>query len=72
METKQDDIRAGASFGWGPFSVGGNYSQSNKKSESNLDVHGAEVRIKGLQLVAFISALFPLTANPSPDVKKWI
>lgn len=72
MESKQDDIKAGASFGWGPFSVGGNYSQSNKKSESNLDIHGAEVKIKGLQLVAFISALFPYSANPSPDVKKWI
>lgn len=72
MERKQDDIKAGASFGWGPFSVGGNYSQSNKKSVSNLDVHGAEVKINGLQLVAFISALFPYTANPSPDVKKWI
>lgn len=72
METKQDDIHAGASFGWGPFSVGGNYSQSSKDSESNLDINGAEINIKGIQLVAFVSALFPHTANPSPDVKKWI
>jgi len=72
MESKQDEIKTGASFGWGPFSVGGNYSQTNKQSESNLDIHGAEVRINGLQLVAFISTLFPYTANPSPDVKKWV
>jgi hypothetical protein len=72
LQTKQDDIQAGASFGMGPFSVGGNYAQSNRSSESNLDINGSRVTIKGVQLVAFLSALFPYTANPSPDVKKWI
>jgi hypothetical protein len=72
MQSKQDDIRGGASIGWGPFSIGGSYAQSNKSSESNLDIHGATITIKGLQLVAFVSALFPYTANPSPDIKKWI
>jgi hypothetical protein len=72
MEMRQDDIRAGAVFGIGPFCVGGRYSQSNRESESNLDVHAASITVKGLQLVAFISALFPYTANPSDDVEKWI
>jgi len=72
MQTKQDDIKAGASFGWGPLSVGGNYQQSDKETESNLDVHEASITVKGLQLVAFISSLFPYTANPSEDVEKWI
>ena len=72
LETKQDDVRAGGFVGYGPFCVGGRYSQSNRESESNLDVQGATVTIKGLQLVGFISALFPYTANPSSDVKKWI
>ena len=72
MKMKQDEIKAGASFGIGPFNVGGNYSQNTKRSESNLDVHESFIKINGLQLVAFISALFPYTANPSPDVKKWV
>ncbi|MEL6862780.1 MAG: hypothetical protein AAFP19_00105, partial [Bacteroidota bacterium] len=72
MRRKQDDIRAGASFGWGPFSIGGNYSQSNKKYESNLDIQGSTITIKGIQLIAFLSAFFPKTADPSPDVKKWV
>lgn len=72
MESKTSEIEAGASFGWGPFSVGGNYAQSNKNRESNLDIEGACITIKGIQLIAFLSALFPYTANPSPDVKTWI
>lgn len=72
MKSKQSEIGAGASFGWGPFSIGGNYAQSNKDTENNLDFDGSSIKIKGLQLVAFLSALFPYTANPSPDVKKWI
>lgn len=72
LHTKQDDIRGGGFVGWGPFNLGGTYSQSNKSSESNLDIHGATITVRGLQLVGFVSALFPYTANPSPDVKKWI
>jgi len=72
MKSKQDDIHGGASFGWGPFSIGGSYAQSNRESESTLDINGATITIKGIQLVAFVSALFPVTANPSPDIQKWI
>lgn len=72
MEQQQDSISAGASFGWGPFSIGGSYSQSSMESESNLHIDGSVITMKGLQLIAFISALFPYSADPSPDVKKWI
>ncbi|WP_179228310.1 hypothetical protein [Leptolyngbya ohadii] len=72
MQTKQDEISGGAVFSLGPFCVGGRYAQSNRESESNLDIQGSVITVKGLQLVAFLSALFPYTANPSPSVKKWI
>jgi len=72
MKSKESEIKAGASFGWGPFSVGGNYAQSNKDRESNLDIQSSSIKIKGIQLVAFLSALFPYTSNPSPEVKNWI
>ncbi len=72
MSQQQDSISAGGSFGWGPFSVGGRYSQSRRESESNLHIDGSKITMLGLQLVGFLSVLFPYTANPSPDVKKWI
>jgi hypothetical protein len=72
LSEHEDKIAAGGILGWGPFNLGGYYSQSNKRRESNLDIHGATITVKGLQLVAFLSALFPYSANPSPDVKDWI
>jgi hypothetical protein len=72
LEMKKDEIGGGAFVGFGPFCIGGNYAQSNRESESSLDIQGSKITVKGIQLVAFLSALFPYTANPSPDVKKWI
>jgi len=72
LHSRQDQISAGAVLGIGPFCVGGHYAQSDKQAESNLQIDGANITIKGLQLVAFLSAFFPLCANPSPDVKAWI
>ena len=72
LSKHEDDIKVGGFVGWGPFNIGGRYSQSNKSSESNLDLHRATITVRGLQLVAFLSALFPYSANPSPDVKNWI
>ncbi len=72
MRTHEDELRAGGFVGWGPFCLGGHYSQSNKSSETNFDYSGATVRVNGLQLVGFVSALFPYTSNPSSDVKRWI
>lgn len=72
LHSKQSTLNAGGTIGYGPFVLGGNYQQSNKEQESNLDINGASIHVKGLQLVCFMSALFPFTANPSPDVKKWI
>lgn len=72
MKSKETEISGGGSFGWGPFSIGGSYAQSNKSTENNLSISGSEIRIKGIQLVAFLSSMLPYTANPSPDVTEWI
>jgi hypothetical protein len=72
LRSHEDSIKGGGVVGWGCFNLGGYYAQSNKRFESNLDIHGATITVKGLQLVAFLSALFPYSANPSPDVKNWI
>ena len=72
MHSLKSDIDGGGVVGIGPFVLGGRYSQSNRSSESNLDIDTAGITVKGMQLVAFISALFPATSNPSPDVQKWV
>jgi hypothetical protein len=72
MSMHQDEVHGGGSFGWGPFNLGGHYAQRNKREESNLDIQGATITIRGLQLVGFLSALFPYSANPDPNVKQWI
>ena len=72
MESKKSDINGGAVVGIGPFMIGGRYAQSNKESESSLEIDTAGITIRGMQLVGFVSALFPATANPNPDVANWI
>jgi hypothetical protein len=72
MRSRQDHVNAGGVVGIGPFVLGGRYQQTNRQHESNLDVQTASIRVNGLQLVGFISALFPYTANPSSDVQRWI
>ena len=44
----------------------------NRESESNLQIDTAGITIRGMQLIAFVSALFPATSNPNPNVNTWI
>jgi hypothetical protein len=72
MRSQSQTVSGGGFVGIGPFCVGGSYRKSSSQFESNLDIKEASIHVKGLQLVGFMSALFPFTANPSPDVKNWI
>lgn len=72
VRSHEQHISGGGFVGIGPFVIGGKYQQANKSRESNYTLDSASIRVHGLQLVGFLSALFPQTANPSPDVKKWI
>ncbi|NDR56194.1 hypothetical protein [Aliiruegeria sabulilitoris] len=71
MKSQESHVNGGGFVGIGPFCIGGRYQQSNRSSESNFDYDGASIRIKGMQLVGFLSARIPESSNPSPDVKKW-
>jgi hypothetical protein len=74
MHTKESSINGGAVVGIGPFMIGGCYSQTNRESQSSLEIDTAGITVRGIQLVAFLSALFPATSNPNPDVaaENWI
>ncbi len=71
MRTRESSIRGGGVVGIGPFMIGGRYAQRSRQSESNLEIDTAGITIWGMQLVAFLSALFPASSNPSPDVENW-
>ncbi|MEZ5865423.1 MAG: hypothetical protein R3D25_15660 [Geminicoccaceae bacterium] len=72
MRAQESHVNGGGFVAIGPFCIGGRYQQSNRSSSSNWEYDGASIRVKGMQLVGFLSALLPECANPSPDVKKWV
>lgn len=74
METKKKSIKGGAVIGIGPFMIGGNYAHSSRESESTLEVDTSSITIKGMQLIGFLSSLFPASSNSNPDVadEDWI
>lgn len=72
MRDLRSSAGGGGVLGIGPFMIGGRYQQKNRESESNLEIDTAGITVKGMQLVAFLSALFPYTSNPNPDVQNWI
>lgn len=72
MHSQQSHIEAGGMVQLGPFCIGGGYESSDRSSERNYEINGAEITINGLQLVGFMSALLSKTANPNPDVEHWI
>jgi hypothetical protein len=72
VHSHEDHMNAGGVIGYGPFILGGQYQQSNRRDENNFTLDDAGITMKGLSLVAFLSAVFPACANPSPDIKKWV
>jgi len=72
MESVQSTAHGGGFVGIGPFVAGGRYAHSSRRHESNFSLDTAGITVHGLQLVAFVSALFPYSANPNPDVQNWI
>ena len=72
VKTMEESINGGAVVGIGPFTIGARYQQANRESESNFELDTAGITVRGIQLMAFVSALFPATSNPNPDVENWI
>lgn len=72
VRSQESHIQGGGFVGIGPFCIGGRYQQSNRSSQSNYDFNGASIRIRGMQLMGFLSTLLPHSADPSPDVENWV
>lgn len=65
FKATEEKIKGGGSFGWGPFSIGANYSKDNKQEQSNYETNGNTIEIKGMQLIALKCATLPKCPNPN-------
>jgi hypothetical protein len=67
-----ENTSVGGSAGWGPFRVGGSYTNNNK--ETSLDIHkeGQGIEIQGMQLIGFKCHILPKSPDARPDVEEWV
>ncbi|UOD30440.1 hypothetical protein INH39_01400 [Massilia violaceinigra] len=57
----EDAIATKASVGWGPFSVAGGYSNSSSSDYHASTFDGGTLKIPGIQIIAWISEITPLS-----------
>jgi len=65
-------VKGGGSVGWGPFKIGGTHSQSHGSKTTNYSVNKNELKVEGMQLIAFKCFALPKTPNPSPKITNWV
>jgi hypothetical protein len=61
-------VGGGASVGWGPFRISGNYSHSESGRNYDSKADGASLTIPGLQAIGFINHMIGKAPNPLPDI----
>jgi hypothetical protein len=61
-------ISAGASFGWGPFSISGNVIHPRTSAESHFTQSMSGISVPGPQIVAFVCEMLPKSPNPDPTL----
>jgi hypothetical protein len=61
-------MQAGASFGYGPFSISGSYSEDTSEVDTSATFDGATITITQPQIMAFLGDLMPQCPNPDPTL----
>jgi hypothetical protein len=61
-------ISTKASFGWGPFSISGNYSHSQSSSKSGFTKTNSGISVPGPQIIALVCEVIPQSPNPDPSL----
>jgi hypothetical protein len=61
----QKESKAGASFGWGPFCLGGSSSWSSSSTTTNATMEEGWIKIEGAQLIGYVLQATP--ACPPED-----
>ncbi|PEO28693.1 hypothetical protein [Bacillus toyonensis] len=65
----ESHLNAGGSFGYRPFSIGGNYSKNQGNERTSWRFDSAGLHIDGEQLIGFICHFLGKSPNPSPEAK---
>lgn len=60
-EKMEQQITAGASFGYGPFSISGKYEQSDTKEIQTSQFEGNALKVQGMQIIGMVSTCPPLS-----------
>lgn len=60
--------QGGASFGWGPFSISGSYSEDTKEVDTSATYDGTSIVIAQPQIIGFLGSLVPTCPNPDPTL----
>ncbi|MDP1535181.1 MAG: hypothetical protein Q8L92_16520, partial [Rubrivivax sp.] len=55
-----------ASVGWGPFSISAHASSQSSHDTEKATFDGGTIRVPGMQIVAWISAITPKSAPLGP------
>jgi len=63
-------IGGGASVGWGPFRLSGNYSHSESGRQYNSETDSKSLRIPGMQIIGFVNHMIGKAPNPLPELKE--
>ncbi|MDN0189854.1 MULTISPECIES: hypothetical protein [unclassified Bacillus (in: firmicutes)] len=63
--TYENHLNSGGSIGWGPFSIGGNYSRNEANGRSSWHFDNEGLHIDDLQLIGFICRFTGKAPNPS-------
>ncbi|MDP0561869.1 MAG: hypothetical protein QS721_05880 [Candidatus Endonucleobacter sp. (ex Gigantidas childressi)] len=70
-----DAMESKASVGWGPFSLGGDYSNSSSSDYHKATLDGGTYKMPGIQIIAWVNELTPDSpqlGGPSPATGKKI
>jgi hypothetical protein len=67
-QSSWSSISAGASFGWGPFSISGNVIQPGASAESHFMQSLSGISVPGPQIIAFMCEMLPKAPDPDPNL----
>ncbi|WP_313385296.1 hypothetical protein [Chishuiella sp.] len=59
MDHISRSVKAGASVGYGPFSISGSYSNSKTEDKFTSDFQNGEIKVPGMQIIGWVSRLIP-------------
>jgi hypothetical protein len=59
-------VSGGASFGWGPFSISGSYSEDTSEQTFQGTYNNGTITIAQPQIIAFLGPLTPRSPDPDP------